>query len=474
MKVKELIGRQEEKQIIFNALNSKKSELGILYGRRRVGKSFLLQSIEFKQSYFFEAVKNYSVEKQVAHFLKQFSEQEKLPILKGSTWEEAFDIITPYFIKKSNYVVFDEFPWMASERTELVSLLKYYWDNKWSKNPNLTLILCGSIANFMVKHILHSQALHNRKTFEIKLKALPCNEAKDFFPEKYSLYEKTLFLMTVGGIPKYLEQMNTKISFYDNITNNFFKQNGFFVNEFETIFKEQFKKYNTYTDIVYLLSKNKMSQSELSKVIHLSGGGFKEYLDTLENADFITHFRSLDFKGKEKKKTIKYNISDEFLHFYFYFIYPNKKKIEQGLGEEVFKALQGRKLDAFMGIAFERFCQKNIKKIIQLLNIHPENIINFGPYHSQKHRSKNEKSPMAQVDLMIVLKKNRLLIIECKFTNQPLGMYIIQEIQEKINRLCIPKSFSISPVLISASGVIKNVMEQNYFDSVITIEHLLA
>jgi AAA+ ATPase superfamily predicted ATPase len=207
-----IIGRDRELQFFKEIQLSGKAELGIIYGRRRVGKSFLLKAITAKKKYYFEAVKGLVLQKQVEHFLKQFSEQEKLPPIKAKTWEEAFDIVTPYFKSGKIFIVFDELPWMASEKNALISLLKYYWDNKWKANNELCLVLCGSIAQFMVNHVIHSTALHNRKTFERKIKPLPSNETISFFNKKISDYERTLFLMTIGGIPKYLEQINKKLS----------------------------------------------------------------------------------------------------------------------------------------------------------------------------------------------------------------------------------------------------------------------
>ena len=208
-----------------------------------------------------------------------------------------------------------------------------------------------------------------------------------------------------------------------------------------------------------------MSMSELGRELKLTGGGFKEYLENLENTDFIERHVSFNFLGKEKVRTIKYKISDEFLHFYFSFLNPNLKKISQGMGGAVLASIQTRRLDAFMGIAFERFCQKNIRKIIGLLSLEIENILNYGPYYSQKEG--------AQVDLMIILKKKRVLIGECKFTITPVGLSVVKEMQEKIEKLAIPKTFSISPFLISASGVTEDVKDAEYFDNIITLKNLL-
>ena len=168
------VGRENELSIIQGAIDSDRAELGIVYGRRRIGKSSLLMQFKkHKGDLCFEALQKASTLKQIDHFTDQMAKQTNTPKILARNWKEAFDGLTLHIQTGKHYVVFDEFPWMASGRTELVSMLKFYWDTMWKKNPKLTLVLCGSVTSFMLKHLIHSQALHNRKTFEIKLDPLP-------------------------------------------------------------------------------------------------------------------------------------------------------------------------------------------------------------------------------------------------------------------------------------------------------------
>ena len=153
------IGRSYELSLLRGIKSSKKSELVIVYGRRRVGKSALLDQIVGGVGDFtFEAIRGLSKKNQIHHFLKQLSVYTKMRFPQCQTWNEVFDVLTPLISKGRHTVVFDKFQWMASEQTELVSILKYYRDRQWKKNPGLKLILCGSVANFMLKHLVRSQA----------------------------------------------------------------------------------------------------------------------------------------------------------------------------------------------------------------------------------------------------------------------------------------------------------------------------
>ena len=250
------IGRKYELKIIEQAIVSKRAELGIVYGRRRIGKSTLLKkAAPKKNTLYFEALQGVSLKKQIEHFTYQLSKQTNTPIILARNWHEAFDALTLHIKKRRRYIVFDEFPWMAAGRSELVALFKYYWDNHWKQNPNLTAVICGSVASFILNHIIHSKALHNRKTFEIRLQPLSADESKLFFKNLRSENEICKFLIVFGGIPKYLEQIDPHTSFENNIDRLCFQKNGFFINEFETIFKEQFKVIKTYEKIARELEK---------------------------------------------------------------------------------------------------------------------------------------------------------------------------------------------------------------------------
>ena len=201
-----MIGRQTEINLLKSANQSNKAELGIVYGRRRIGKSTLLQSFLKKGDLYFEGIKGLSKKKQIQHFAQQLAAQTNTIPVDAKNWSEAFRALTPHITKKRIYVVFDELPWMASGQKELIALLKYFWDNHWKQNNKIHLVLCGSIASFMVKNVLHSEALHNRKTYEFQLGPLSIAEANLFFPNTPK--EMVLkYLLIFGGIPKYLEQI---------------------------------------------------------------------------------------------------------------------------------------------------------------------------------------------------------------------------------------------------------------------------
>ena len=469
------IGRSYELSLLRGIKSSKKSELVIVYGRRRVGKSALLDQIVGGVGDFtFEAIRGLSKKNQIHHFLKQLSVYTKMRFPQCQTWNEVFDVLTPLISTGRHTVVFDEFPWMASEQTELVSILKYYWDRQWKKNPGLKLILCGSVANFMLKHLVHSQALHNRKTLELKIDPLPACEAKIFFGGKRSQFEICKFLMIFGGIPKYLEQLNINQSLEQNLDQLCFRKSAFFMNEFESVFKEQFKTIKKYEEIVQLLSAGKKTKEHLQKLMGSSrGGGFGTFLSQLAVAGFILRDSSLRFEEKTRKsKTQHYTLWDEWLKFYMVYVKRNTFLIDT----QVKSGLSGRILDnsisSYFGTMFEVFCRKNMTQILESLDIDPSTVVDIGPYFRQT--LKEDDRPGVQIDICIIRKGRVLTLIECKFKENPVGAEVIHEMEAKLNSLRIPGNYSVEKVLISASGVTAAVENKNYFHRILGLEALFG
>ncbi len=468
------IGRSFELEIIQAALNSKRAELGVIYGRRRVGKSTLLKQVHHQgDGLFFEGLEGLPLEKQVEHFLDQLATQTKTPPFRGKTWKEAFEALTPFLRKKRIYLVFDEFPWMASEQDDLIALLKFYWDQSWKENPKLTLILCGSIASFMVKHVLHSRALHNRKTFELKVEPLPAVDSKHFFSKYRSDFEAAQFLCIFGGVPKYLEQINPRQDLMTNLDHLCFKKGGFFLTEFETLFKEQFRVTRNYEAIVQCLSQQSMSKEQITKQLgSKGGGGFGTYLKNLEDAGFIKKETPLNPFGKIRSKTIRYSIWDEWLRFYFTFMHPQISLIQQNTRNGLADGIIGNRFDSYCGLAFEKLCQKNLATLLVNLELPMHRVLGVGPFFRQPSRTE-KKSPGAQIDLLIRKKGNTLVLVECKFSKNAVGMSIIPEIERKVKALNPPKGFSIERVLISASGISPELEDHGYFHRTLGLDAIM-
>ncbi|MEE8398504.1 MAG: ATP-binding protein [Desulfobacterales bacterium] len=463
-------GRAHELKIIKNAVGSNRAELGIVYGRRRVGKSTLLaKAIARAGDLYFEGLQRVPLKKQIGHFMQQLADQTQTPLGAARGWREAFDTLSFHIRKGKHYIVFDEFPWMASGRSELVSLLKYFWDNRWKANSGVTLVLCGSIAGFMISHLVHSKALHNRKTFEIQLPPLPASEAKLFFREFRSDFEIAKFLMIFGGVPKYLEQIDPRHSLANNIDRLCFQKHAFFLSEFETIFKEQFTVTRTYERMIRCLAERSCAKEELAQRLGMaSGGGLSGYISNLERADFVKVFTPKSVLGKGDK-TRKLVLWDEWLRFYFTYIAPNRQLIELNTEPGLFEQLAGPSLNTYFGLCFERLCLKNLPQIFSRMGMDTSSIMGFGPFFRQRKRNGEDDAGL-QIDILVRRRSQVLTLIECKFSSQPTGVSVIEEVQRKVKLLGAPRAYTVERVLICAGEVTAPLQNSDYFHHILGLD----
>lgn len=354
-----------------------------------------------------------------------------------------------------------------------MSLLKYYWDTRWKANSGLTLVLCGSVSSFMLNHLVHSHALHNRKTFEIKVEGLPARDGALFFKGRRSAFEMSKFLMIFGGIPKYLEQVDPASSLSHNMDRLCFTKNSFFLTEFETLFKEQFKVIKTYGLIVEALAQGSLSREALAKKLgKIPGGGLGSYVQALEQADFVKQMSPLALDG-EREKTRRIVLWDEWLRFYFTYIKPHRSAIELNTGAGLFDRLTGRSLDSYLGLCFERFCLKNIPSLLESLGVSISEVIGVGPYFRQPGRGAI-KSPGAQVDILIHRQGHILTVVECKFQTNPLGMSVIRDVENKIKVIQPKRHVTIEKVLVSAGPLSRDLEKSGFFHTVLGLEALFA
>ncbi len=392
------VGRKNELKLLNDAYRSGKDELVVLYGRRRIGKSSLVKRFAAKKKayYEFEALEGETTRGQIDHFSQQLKKQIDDPILDSvrfANWEQVFTYLTEKVLKRKTKVkkilFLDELPWMAAGRIRLVSFLKYYWDNHW-KGKHVMLILCGSVASFMVKKVLHSNALYGRTTLEILLKGFYPEEAASLLGKKRSREETLNYQLVFGGVPKYLEQINLNQSFNQNMNRLCFSPHGIMLKEVERIFYSQFREPRAYRKIVNLLRNGIFSLSEISAKTRIaSGGGLKQYLKNLERAEMIRSI--VPFDRSEKSKLKKYTLADEFLIFFFKYIEPNLRIIKESTSRRLFETLTRNSFNSWLGFAFERFCLKHAGMLAGVMNF-ADDVLLASPYFIRNDKEISDRS----------------------------------------------------------------------------------
>ncbi len=470
------LGRKAESKLLREYAQKPTAQLICVYGRRRIGKSFLLEQV-FKDKKFlqFEGLENEHSDIQINNFKNDLAKQTDNEILyhaKIFKWDNILDEFTKYLQRQKAHtvVLFDEFQWMAAQKTLLVSLFKKYWDQYWSK-CNVTIILCGSISSFMVKKVIKSKALYGRINLELNIGALNWSDCRQFLPNRNE-HEIFKYYLTFGGVPKYWTLLSSNKSYQQNIESLFLQKEGYLFNDYEKIFFSQFKEPKTYELIVNALIHEPLNLEEIAqKIKKKSSGSLKTYLDNLSYAGFIISY--FPYNKMENSKLKKYKISDEYLRYYFKFIKTNKNQILNNSNRKsLFSRLIESKWEVWLGFAFENFCLKNATMLAETMGF-DEYVESFGPYFNQTRSKKYTQGTGFQIDLVYKRTDKVITVCEIKFHQKPLTAKVIAEVEQKIKMLDIPKSYSIEKALITVNGADQGLTDSKYFDYILELKHFL-
>jgi len=473
------IGRSTELAALKRLLKKSTSSLVAINGRRRIGKSRLIEefSREFKTSYFFAGlapVEGLEKLDQTQEFLRQLVEQN-IPAMPSSDWGVLFSALAKHTAQEQTsspvLVVLDEITWMSGEGEDPTFLpkLKTAWDLSFKKNPKLILILSGSNSAWIEENILSSTGFFGRVSLRLCLQELPLNQCVEFWGKQsknISSYEKFKILSVTGGVPRYLEEIDPKESAENNLKHLCFTPSGLLFNEFDEIFADLFPKRDKYyKELIYALADGKNSLAELAeKLGRIKGGDLSERLNELCQDGFIQRDFSWNFQTGKTVRTSRYRISDPYLKFYIRAILPYRTRIENAP-----EPLLPDNWESLLGLQFENLVLNNRHLLHQLLNLAPADIVFSNPYL----QTPTSRQKGCQIDYLIQTKFNTLFLCEIKFSKRELPLTVTQEVQEKINQLKAPRGFSIRPVLIHVNGISEALSDSDYFSQIIDFSQFL-
>ncbi|MEA3548921.1 MAG: ATP-binding protein [Thermodesulfobacteriota bacterium] len=468
------MGRKQELHILEQLIQSDSATIGVIYGRRRIGKSELIRKgFEKYPTLSFEGLENRPKQEQIDNFLFQLAYQrsKKNKIVKVHSWKEAFLLLYEELLQNPAHIVFDEFQWMANYRSEIVSDLKLIWDQYISQIRGTTLILCGSIASFMTGRVIKSNALYGRTDLVIHLKGFLLPETKQMLHGKGD-QEIIEAQMLLGGVPKYLDLIREKPSVRLGMENLAFSETGYLTDEYDRIFLSHFGRNKEYEKIIKILASHPygLFRKEIAQKARIElGGGLTTHLKNLESAGFISS--ATPFHKGHNSRLLKYYLSDAYLRFYFSFIQPNLKKIKSGIHRDLFSRIcQSGSFYAWMGRAFEYLCMEHARKISEILGFSG---IDFtcGPYFVAA--TKNITG--VQIDLLFSRRDNVMTLCEMKYSLGPGSTALIDEVERKAAILQSAfKGKTIQKVLISRSRPTKNLAATGYFYRIIHPEQFFS
>ena len=470
-----IIGRTAEIKILEWLLKSNQPELLAIYGRRRIGKTYLIKN------YFSEHLKfvcsgesGGSMKTQLANFQQQlnFWFPENRQIQGPETWQQAFVLLRNCLdtlkTKGKKVLFFDELPWLDTHKSGFISAFGYFWNIYLSERADILVVICGSAASWMIKKIVNNKGgLHNRITQKIRLRPFTLKETKEYLHYRhirFSDYQILQLYMITGGIPHYLNAIKRGESLHQSINNACFNPNGSLAGEFQNLYAALFNNYERHIHVIQALSqKNKgLTRAELLSTGRLmTGGGLSNILEELTESGFVEKTEPFN----RKKKEGLYRLIDEFSLFYLKFMQGNNSK------NDWLTISKTGKYTTWCRYAFENVCMKHISQIKMTLGISGISVS-----YCSWYQSGTKFMDGAQIDLLLDRSDDIINICEIKFS---VNQFLIdkrynQSLQQKINafRAGMPKGKATVLTFITTYGVADNEYKLNLVDNEITMESL--
>jgi len=474
--MKPFVGRESELKKLDDLSKSGRACLVVLKGRRRIGKSRLVE--EFGKDKVFlpfsglAPVKGITAQDQRDAFARQLAGLIKLPPFTFTDWSDAFAHLSQHLKNSPTVILFDEISWMGARDPTFVSKLKVWWDLILQNHPSIVLILCGSISTWIDKNIINSTAFFGRVSLYLELGELTIPHCRQFLKLqgfKGSDLDFFKIMSVTGGVPWYLEQIQAHQSADENIKRLCFEKNGLLVYEFDRIFNDLFSsRGEVYKELITLLSQGMKTRAMLQKTMdYPNSGTLSHHLKALEICGFVSQHPDWSLKTGKIGKSTLYRLCDNYLRFYLHYIEPNIAKIDQGAFLDVsLSSLPG--WEAMLGFQLETLLLKNRPLLYQALGIHVQDIAIDNPY-MQKGSSQKKG---CQIDYLIQLHSHTLFICEVKMRRRELGLEVIEEMKNKIAALSIPKGFGIAPVLFHLGPISDALLTNRYFYRLIDIADL--
>jgi len=469
-----LIGRKEEQRVLHDAAKSEYSEFVAVYGRRRVGKTFLVrETFGYRFTFQHAGVANGNLATELSAFSDSLSDAGLKSFDKPKNWMEAFNLLKEV-IRQSNeskkIIFIDELSWMDTPNSSMIQALENFWNGWASARKDVLLIVCASATSWIIDKVVHNKGgLYNRLTAQIYVRPFTLAECREYIKERNIVFDTYQILecyMIMGGIPYYWKLLKKGLSLAQNIDDIFFTDKAPLKNEFDYLYASLFRNPEDYISIVSALGSKKtgMTRDEIIAATGLANsGGLSKKLEELESCDFIRKYHAF---GNKKKGTV-YQLIDNYTLFYFKFL-------SDGSSDPRFwsNSINTPKINAWSGLAFERVCLLHVDCIKEKLGIsgvltevnawscapNPDNGI-FG----------------SQIDLLIVRADRIIDVCEMKYcaleytVTEKFTMSMRRKISDLIN--VTHTKYAIHPIIATPYGIIDNAYAGEV-QAVITAEDL--
>lgn len=472
------IGRDEELKILTQQLKKDHSSFVAVYGRRRIGKTEMVRHFINQNNYTsieFTGVYGASKQVQLDNMMRKIQKASAgviKPSSKIKEWNEVFYLLEDYIeiLDDGKKIIFiDEFPWLDTHKSGFLGAFSYFWNDFCTRRDDIVLIICGSAASYIINKVINNnKTLHNRITAKINMQQFNLAQTKELLTKNGCRYSNKSIIdtyITLGGVAKYLTDIDCTKQQIENINFQCFSKNGLLTTEYNDLYESLFKNHQVHYKIMDLLTNkwNGYTQKEIINAVHPSSA-VKNSLDELELSGFIT---SITKFGQLKREKV-YRATDCFSFFYNKWMKNNKIESWNNIAIS-----QPYKI--WSGFAFENICHMHSYEIKKALDI--GGVPSLTHYWNYIPKNKDEKG--AQIDMLIEYTNGSkdIDIIECKYTN---SVFVItktyyEQLKSKISifNTQTNNKYNIRLIFVTTNGVEENEYYNEIIQKQITIDDIL-
>ena len=443
--MKQFVDRELEMETLQNEYERDGSALVVLYGRRRVGKTTLISEfIKDKKALFFLASEEAESQNRNAFKEKaaEFIDSDLLRSADIKNWDVLFKAIMDTPFESKPVIVLDEFQYLGKANPAFPSIFQRIWE-EILKDKSVMVILCGSLISMMESQTLaYGSPLYGRRTAQIRLKQIPFGYYHEFFPNK-SRKELIEMYAVTGGVPKYIELFSESKDIYSAIQKCVLNRSGYLYDEPHFLLQQEVSEVGSYFSIIKAIAAGNSKLSAISSILEIKSTSLTKYLKTLIDLDILEREVPITEENPEKSKKGLYKIKDNYLRFWFAFVYPNMSFIESGHSRIVMNKIRNSLVKNHIAFVYEDVCKERMWDL-NGEGAWPFNFTKIGRYWDSKD----------EIDIVALDPEGKNLILgECKYWAEPVGMSVLRDLEAKTDSVAWERdNRKVWYVLFSASG----------------------
>jgi len=438
------IDREQEMETLFDEYNREGSSFIVMYGRRRVGKTKLISEfIKDKNALYFLA--SQESEMQNRNLFKEkvadFISSDLLRNATVSDWDTIFKALIETKFETKPIIVIDEFQYIGKSNNAFPSIMQRIWDTLL-KDSSVMLILCGSLITMMKEQTLeYSSPLYGRRTAQIRLKQIPFSYYKDFFPNRTTKELIEMYAVT-GGVPKYIESFREEKDIYSAIKKHVLNPSSYLYDEPHFLLQQEVTEIGSYFSLIKTIAAGNSKLSAIASALELPQTRLTKYLKTLIDLDILERQVPITEENPDKSKKGLYKIKDNFIKFWFAFIYPNLSFLESGNSQIVMDKIKKGFVSGQVSFVYEDVCRQKMWKM-NADGKWPFTFSKIGRYWGSD----------TEIDIVAIDPDGKNLILgECKYWKEPVGINILLDLEEKAKKVAWNKAGRKTRFILFSTG----------------------